>query len=137
MLFRSQTPDTGTAHLNAANAMLNSNNRGAAKLACPATVLPNLSYNPPGGGEPIVVGAPRAAGRGGRGPAGPPAKESWFAEGGKVFDNLYMLTTKENSAWALTTSDGIILIDTLFGYAAQDAIVDGLNRKSTRLNSSH
>jgi len=45
-----------------------------------------------------------------------------------VFDNLYMLTTKTNSAWAVKTSGGIILIDTLFGYAAQDAIVDGLKK---------
>ena len=33
-----------------------------------------------------------------------------------------------NSAWAVKTSDGIILIDTLFGYAAQDAIVDGMKK---------
>jgi metallo-beta-lactamase class B len=39
-----------------------------------------------------------------------------------------MLTTKMNSAWAVKTSQGIILIDTLFGYAAQDAIVDGLKK---------
>jgi metallo-beta-lactamase class B len=45
-----------------------------------------------------------------------------------VFDNLYMLTTRMNSAWAVKTSGGIILIDTLFGYAAQDAIVDGLKK---------
>ena len=45
-----------------------------------------------------------------------------------MFDNLYMLTTKMNSAWAVKTVRGIILIDTLFGYAAQDAIVDGLKK---------
>jgi len=45
-----------------------------------------------------------------------------------VFDNLYMLTTKVNSAWAVKTSAGIILIDTLYGYAAQDEIVDGLKK---------
>ena len=39
-----------------------------------------------------------------------------------------MLTTKANSAWAVNTSAGIILIDTLFGYAAQDEIVDGLKK---------
>jgi metallo-beta-lactamase class B len=39
-----------------------------------------------------------------------------------------MLTTKMNSAWAVNTSAGIILIDTLFGYAAQDEIVDGLKK---------
>ena len=39
-----------------------------------------------------------------------------------------MLTTKVNSAWAVKTSAGIILIDTLFGYAAQDEIVDGMKK---------
>src|ERR1700684_3105470 len=39
-----------------------------------------------------------------------------------------MLTTKMNSAWAVKTSAGIILIDALFGYAAQDEIVDGLKK---------
>jgi len=39
-----------------------------------------------------------------------------------------LLTKKTNSAWAVNTSAGIILIDTLFGYAAQDEIVDGLKR---------
>lgn len=33
-----------------------------------------------------------------------------------------------NSAWAVKTSEGIILLDTLFAYAAQDAIVDGLRK---------
>lgn len=39
-----------------------------------------------------------------------------------------MLTTKANTAWAVKTSTGIILIDTLFGYAAQDEIVDGMKK---------
>ena len=45
-----------------------------------------------------------------------------------MFDNLSMLTTKVNSAWEVKTTQGIILIDTLFGYAPQDAIVDGLKK---------
>jgi len=107
-----QSADTGTAHKAAATALLNSNNSGAARLACPATISAAPTATPPPGG-----------GRG-RGAAGP----TWYAEGGQVFDNLYLLTTKTNSAWAVNTSAGIILIDTLFGYAAQDEIVDGLKR---------
>ena len=106
-----QSADTGTAHKAAATALLNSNNSGAARLACPATISAAPTPNPPGGGR-------------GRGAAGP----TWYAEGGQVFDNLYLLTTKTNSAWAVNTSAGIILVDTLFGYAAQDEIVDGLKR---------
>ena len=126
-----QSADTATAHKAAATALLNSNNTGAAHLACPATIGPLSTANSPAGpgrgrgtGAP---GAPGAAGAGrGRGPAATPPKENWYAEGGQVFDNLYMLTTKVNSAWAVKTSAGIILVDTLFGYAAQDEIVDGM-----------
>jgi metallo-beta-lactamase class B len=116
-----QTPDTGTAHKAAATALLNANNIGAAHLACPDfTSIP---------GAPAAGRGPgRAGGPGGRGPAATPARENWYAEGGQVFDNLYMLTTKMNSAWAVKTSDGIILIDTLFGYAAQEEIVDGMKK---------
>jgi metallo-beta-lactamase class B len=125
-----QSEDTGTAHKAAATALLNSNNTGAAHLACPATIGPVATANSPAG--PGRAGGPPggrgAAKGGGRGPAATPPKETWYAEGGQVFDNLYMLTTKANSAWAVKTSQGIILIDTLFGYAAQDAIVDGMKK---------
>ena len=133
-----QSADTGTAHKAAATALLNSNNTGAAHLACPADISLNpatnqavVTSNPPGGGPPRVAGAPGVGRAGGRGAGGRPAtppRENWYAEGGQVFDNLYMLTTKANSAWAVKTSDGIILIDTLFGYAAQDEIVDGMKK---------
>jgi len=121
-----QPPDTGTAHKAAATALLNSNNTGAAHLACPATIGPVPTSIPPGGGPPRPAGAPPAARGPGRGAT--PPRENWYAEGGQVFDNLYMLTTKANSAWAVKTSAGIILLDTLFGYAAQDEIVDGMKK---------
>jgi len=47
-------------------------------------------------------------------------------EPAKVFDNLYFLGQSEYSAWAVTTSDGIIVVDALFDYAAEDEIVNGL-----------
>ena len=40
-----------------------------------------------------------------------PGRDIWYAEPQKVFDNLYFLGTKFHTAWALTTSDGIIVID--------------------------
>src|SRR5579863_2204057 len=116
-----QTPDTGTAHKAAATALLNANNIGAAHLACP-------DFSAPPGSNASGRGPGRGAGATGRGPAATPPRENWYAEGGQVFDNLYMLTTKANTAWAIKTSDGIILIDTLFGYAAQDEIVDGMKK---------
>ena len=126
-----QPADTGAAHKAAAEALMDDNNRGAGRLACPA----NIGAQPTA--APIV---PNAAGRGaakgkgkgkggGRGPGGVPPRENWYAEGGKIFDNVYLLTTQTNSAFAVTTSEGIILIDSLFEYAAQDAIVDGLKKE--------
>src|SRR5665213_1900593 len=129
-----QPADTATAHKAAATALLNSNNTGAARLACPAAIFPEPTSTPPGGGPRRAAGTPGAAGRGagaggrGRGPGVTPPRGNWYAEGGQVFDNLYMLTTKTNSAWAVKTAAGIILLDTLFSYAAQDEIVDGLKK---------
>jgi len=77
------------------------------------------------------AGAQAAAGRGasGRG-AGPrtPARETWYAEPAKVADNLYFLGTKIHSAWALVGSQGIIVIEALFDYAARDEVLDGLKK---------
>ena len=108
--------------------MLNSNNTGAAHIACPATISPVPASNPPAGG-------PQSSRRFGgqrwkpvRCRTSPPARDTWYAEGGQVFDTLYLLTTKMNSAWAVNTSAGIILIDTLYGDAAQDEIVNGLKK---------
>jgi len=61
-------------------------------------------------------------------PGKPPARETWFIEPAKVFDNLYFVGSKIHSSWALTTSDGIILIDTLFTYNSEEEIVGGLKK---------
>jgi metallo-beta-lactamase class B len=60
------------------------------------------------------------------GPA--PARDTWFAEPAKVFDNLYFVGSKIHSSWALTTTAGIILIDTLFTYNSEEEIVGGLRK---------
>ncbi len=61
-------------------------------------------------------------------PAAAPPRETWITEPAKVFDNLYFVGTKVHSSWALTTSEGIILIDTLYEYASDEAIVGGLRK---------
>ena len=61
-------------------------------------------------------------------PGKPPARETWFTEPAKVFDNLYFVGSKLHSSWALTTRDGIILIDTLYTYNSEEEIVDGLKK---------
>ena len=79
--------------------------------------------------------APDNEGAPGRGPAARgaapaartvPDRALWYAKPYKVFDNLYFVGTRIHSSWALTTSDGIVLIDTLFDYAVEPEIVDGL-----------
>jgi len=79
------------------------------------------------------------AGRAGRGGANAapaaravPDRRTWYAQPYKVFDNLYFVGTKIHSAWALTTTQGIIVIDTLFDYAIEPEIVEGLT--TLRLN---
>jgi metallo-beta-lactamase class B len=65
----------------------------------------------------------------GRGAAqGPPPRDAWYHEPAKVFDNLYFIGTKVHNAWALQTSEGLIMIDSLYGYAAKDEQIDGLRK---------
>src|SRR5437667_6886785 len=71
----------------------------AAGLEWPGTFL-RLCIVPP----PAAPGAAPAANAA---PAGPPAKDRWYAEPAKVADNLYFLGTKIHSAWALVGSQGI------------------------------
>jgi metallo-beta-lactamase class B len=61
-------------------------------------------------------------------PATAPARDTWYAEPAKVFDNLYFVGGKVHSSWALTTSDGIILFDTIFPYNSEELIVGGLKK---------
>ena len=60
--------------------------------------------------------------------SGPPDRATWHAEPVKVFDNLYFVGEKEYGAWAVTTSEGIILIDAIFDYSVEDEIVQGLKK---------
>lgn len=62
-------------------------------------------------------------------PAGLPAlpgQEEWRTSPMKVFDNLYYVGQTEYSAWAVTTSEGIIVIDAIYDYSVEAQIADGL-----------
>ena len=59
---------------------------------------------------------------------GPPERATWYAEPAKVFDNLYFVGQSEYSAWAVTTSDGIIIIDAIYDYSVEDEVVGGLRK---------
>ncbi len=57
-----------------------------------------------------------------------PAKEKWYAEPAKVADNLYFIGTKVHNSWAIVGSQGIIIIEALYDYAANDEILGGLKK---------
>jgi metallo-beta-lactamase class B len=84
-----------------------------------------------GGPASTQAAAGRAGGGGGRRAGGPPAapdRSTWYAEPVKVFDNLYFVGQSEYSAWAMTTSEGIILLDTLFDYSVEEEVAGGLKK---------
>jgi metallo-beta-lactamase class B len=58
----------------------------------------------------------------------PPDRARWYTEPAKVFDDVYFVGTKDRSSWALTTSEGIILIDTTYEYETEPVIVGGLKK---------
>ena len=52
----------------------------------------------------------------------PTPREKWYAPPAKVFDNLYYIGTRTESTWALTTSAGIILINTNFDWVTPELL---------------
>jgi metallo-beta-lactamase class B len=68
------------------------------------------------------------AGRQGGSSPSPPPRESWYAEPAKVFDNLFFVGMRGLAAWAISTSDGIILVDPVFDYSVEAAVVEGLTK---------
>ena len=83
---------------------------------------------PPAAAAPVPAATGAAPGGAGGAAPGPPARDAWYAEPAKVADNLYFLGTKIHSAWAIVGSDGIIILEALFDYAAQDEIIGGMKK---------
>jgi metallo-beta-lactamase class B len=75
---------------------------------------------------PPPVRAPRPAQPAAAQPQGPPPRAEWYAEPVRVFDNLYFVGQTAYTAWAVVTSEGIIVIDPLFEYSVAAEVVDGL-----------
>ncbi len=67
-----------------------------------------------------------------RDPSTVPARDVWYADPAKVFDNLYFVGGKIHTSWALTTSEGIIIIDTVYPYNTEELIIGGLERLGLR-----
>jgi metallo-beta-lactamase class B len=77
-----------------------------------------------GGGQRAAA----AGAGGGQRRQGPPDPSTWYAEPVKVFDNLYFVGQSEYSVWAVTTSEGIIVIDTIFDYSVEEEVAGGLKK---------
>jgi metallo-beta-lactamase class B len=104
-------PDTVDGHVAAAKAAAGAEYVGLVDRLCTAPPPPA----PRPGPQPATP----------RGPA-PPARETWYAKPVKVFDNLYFVGQSEYSAWAVTTSEGIVIIDPIFDYSVEEEVVTGL-----------
>jgi metallo-beta-lactamase class B len=76
----------------------------------------------------LCIPPPPAAGGAPAGNRATPARETWYAEPARVADNFYFIGTRIHSAWALVGSQGIIVIEALFDYAARDEILGGLKK---------
>ena len=100
-------------------------------------LLARLCITPPGGGD-AMSGVRRAGGANGlseavlnAGPLEPqkvPPRADWYQEPRKIFDNFYWIGIKRNSAWLIKTSEGLIVIDSLYHYAAEPSMVEGIRK---------
>jgi metallo-beta-lactamase class B len=102
--------DTSDVHVAAAKAAAGQDHLGVFEPLCAA---PPAAQNP----APAAAAAP-----------GAPDRSAWHVEPVKVFDNLYFVGQSEFSSWAVTTSAGIIVIDTIFDYSVEDEVVGGMKK---------
>jgi len=110
-------PDA-SRHIDAARAAAGPDWKNLVDSVCNSAVALARPAAPRGGGTSAApgAGAPRAT----------PARDTWAAEPQRVFDNLYYVGEKDYSAWAIATSQGIIVLDAIFDYSVKDQIEGGL-----------
>ena len=117
--FAQSAPDTREAHCAAAKAAA-----GTEHIA-----VYNRFAETCGGAAANPNAPQRGRGTGGAAPERQiPARETWYHQPVKVFDNFYFVGTNAHNAWAVQTSEGLIVIDALFDYAVKDAVVEGLRK---------
>ncbi len=114
VLAAQNSNDTPEAHIAAAKAAAGDDFQNLLQFQC---------YGPGPGGQRAAPGA-----RGGPRRQGPPDRSTWYAEPVKVFDNLYFFGQSEYSVWAITTSEGIIVLDTIFDYSVEDEVAGGMKK---------
>jgi len=124
-LMAQEANDTADRHVAAAKAAAGDDFQNLFQFQC---------YGPGPGGPRAAAGTPGAlpgqvGGRGGaQRPPGPPDRSTWYAEPVKVFDNLYFFGQSEYAVWAITTSQGIIVLDTIFDYSVEEEVAGGMKK---------
>jgi len=61
-------------------------------------------------------------------PTKAPARATWYGDPAKVFDNFYFIGGKVHSSWALKTSEGLIVFDTIYPYNSEELVIGGLQK---------
>jgi metallo-beta-lactamase class B len=114
--------DSAEAHITAAKAAAGEDFQNLFQFQCngPGPRGPRTAAGAPGGQGRGRGGAPRQP--------GPPDRSTWYAEPVKVFDNLYFFGQSEYAVWAITTSQGIIVLDTIFDYSVEDEVAGGMKK---------
>ena len=135
MLAAQNATDTPEAHVAIAKAAAGEDYQNLFNFLCAA---PAQRGGGGGGGGGAATGAPRGQGGGGAaagaprgqggGQRGAPDRSTWYAEPVKVADNLYFVGQSEYSVWAITTSEGIILLDAIFDYSIEEEVDGGLKK---------
>jgi metallo-beta-lactamase class B len=112
---------------------MNIRNRILALVACTASPLALAATQAPTSLEAEVHAGirgafcpqPKPATTPAAAPAAPP--DPYIAPA-RVFDNLYFVGDRTTSAWALTTSEGILLLDAGFHHNVEGTIVGGMKQ---------
>ena len=114
----------GDAHVAAAKAAVSPKTPGKPWQSFDSVFRQQCTPPRPGGrkpeDEPVGSNAPLEPGEQKKLTATP--HDQWYYPPTKVFDNLYYIGTKTESTWALTTSAGIILLNTNFAWVTPELL---------------
>lgn len=131
MVVAQNTTDTPENHVAAAKAAAGEDYTSLFNFVCPAPAAPRAGGGGPGAAAPAAPrgqGGGQGGGGGQRGAAATPDRATWHAEPVKVADNLYWFGQTEYSVWAVTTSDGIVVLDAIFDYSIEDEVDAGMKK---------
>ena len=130
-LIAQDVNDAAAAHIAAAKTAAGEDFQNLLNFQCYGPG-PGGQRTPPGAagvaGAAPAAQAGRGTGRGGGRAGGPPDRSTWYAEPVKVFDNLYFFGQSEYAVWAITTSEGIIVLDTIFDYSVEEEVAGGMKK---------